>query len=297
MGHGRTHRVSRPRPVRVGRLMFRRDLGCPARRLWRPRLGRRSPARRARARRAGPAAQRRPGARPRSTGRSVDLTREAPTLDDLEARFLVVALTARPRTEEAYRATYVDGMRRALDALATAGTPPSGPSSSPRPPCTGVDSAGARGRDDARTTRGRAGADAARGRGALPRAPCRTAPSCGSPACTAAAAPGSWTRCARVGSTIRTAGPTGSTARTPRQPSCTCSRWPGQPGRLYLGTDDEPAQLGDVAAYLAKQLGAPTPPTADPDQGHGKRLSNARLRATGWRLTRPSYREGYAGIG
>ena len=29
-----------------------------------------------------------------------------------------VALTARPRTEESYRATYVDGMARALDALA-----------------------------------------------------------------------------------------------------------------------------------------------------------------------------------
>ena len=40
--------------------------------------------------------------------------------------------------------------------------------------------------------------------------------------------------------------------------------------------------------------GAPAPPSADPEQGHGKRLSNARLRATGWAPTRPSYREGYA---
>ena len=61
---------------------------------------------------------------------------------------------------------------------------------------------------------------------------------------------------------------------------------PEQPEQLYLGTDDEPAQLGDVAAYLARQLDAPAPPKADPEQGHGKRLSNARLRATGWRPER-----------
>ena len=65
------------------------------------------------------------------------------------------------------------------------------------------------------------------------------------------------------------------------------------PASLYLGTDDGPAQLGDVAAYLAERLGAPAPPTADPLQGHGKRLSNAKLHATGWAPTYSSYREGY----
>jgi nucleoside-diphosphate-sugar epimerase len=70
---------------------------------------------------------------------------------------------------------------------------------------------------------------------------------------------------------------------------------PEPPERLYLGTDDEPAQLGDVAAFIADRLGAPAPPSADPAQGHGKRLSNARLRATGWQPTRPTYREGYSG--
>ncbi len=69
------------------------------------------------------------------------------------------------------------------------------------------------------------------------------------------------------------------------------------PERLYLGTDDEPAQLGDVAAFLADRLGAPAPPPADPAQGHGKRLSNARLRSAGWAPTYPSYREGYAAVG
>ena len=71
---------------------------------------------------------------------------------------------------------------------------------------------------------------------------------------------------------------------------------PPDPEALYLGTDDSPAQLGDVAAYLAERLGHPLPPPADPAQGHGKRLSNARLHATGWTPTRPGYREGYADL-
>ena len=66
------------------------------------------------------------------------------------------------------------------------------------------------------------------------------------------------------------------------------------PGPLYVGTDDEPALLGDVAAHLAHRLGAPAPPATDLALATGKRLSNARLRATGWVPAYPSYREGYA---
>ena len=66
------------------------------------------------------------------------------------------------------------------------------------------------------------------------------------------------------------------------------------PGLLYVGTDDEPALLGDVAAHLAQHLGAPAPPPTDPARATGKRLSNARLRATGWVPAYPTYREGYA---
>ncbi|MET0928714.1 MAG: hypothetical protein ABWX74_04320, partial [Aeromicrobium sp.] len=69
---------------------------------------------------------------------------------------------------------------------------------------------------------------------------------------------------------------------------------PDAPATLYVGTDDEPCQLGDIAAFLAAQRGAPTPPPADPALGHGKRLSNARLRASGWVPQFPTYREGYA---
>ena len=39
------------------------------------------------------------------------------------------------------------------------------------------------------------------------------------------------------------------------------------PDGLYLGTDDAPAQLGDVAAYLAERLGAPAPPPPTRSRG------------------------------
>ncbi len=58
-------------------------------------------------------------------GLSADLTAEVPQLPELDLHYLVVALTARPRNEDAYRETYVAGMDRALDALDVAGQVPS----------------------------------------------------------------------------------------------------------------------------------------------------------------------------
>lgn len=63
---------------------------------------------------------------------------------------------------------------------------------------------------------------------------------------------------------------------------------------LYVVTDDQPAPVGEVRAFLAGQLGVPWAPVAvDP---HGKRLSNARLRRAGFELQFPTYREGYASV-
>ena len=155
-------------------------------------------------------------------GLSVDLTREVPALPDLEARYAVVALTARPRTEESYRATYVDGMRRALDALAATGT---APERAVLVSSTAVHGGHDRPPLDDETTPPRP----ADGPGRmlleaeelfLERLPAGTC--CGCRACTAAPAPGCSTRSARGGSPTRTAGPTASTARTPPTRSCTC---------------------------------------------------------------------------
>ncbi|QCB98624.1 SDR family oxidoreductase [Arthrobacter sp. PAMC25564] len=82
------------------------------------------------------------------------------------------------------------------------------------------------------------------------------------------------------------------------------------PGPLYLGVDNDPAELGDVLRFLAAELGLPQPPSAsslsasagggsaggEPSRGGNKRCSNALLRGTGFEFEYPSFREGYRAI-
>ncbi|MEH3033085.1 MAG: hypothetical protein PGN07_03360 [Aeromicrobium erythreum] len=223
-------------------------------------------------------------------GRSVDLTADDPELDDLDVAELVVALTARPRSEESYRATYVDGMTRALDAL------PALPDRAVL-----VSSTGVVGEQDPAE---------------LVTEDTPPAPGDG-PAGVLLEAEQVFHDRVPHGVVLRLSGlyGRGSTYLQDRVRDGRIDdphRWTNRihrddaaaavvhllgvddPAPLYLGTDDEPAQLGAVAAYLATLLGAPAPPQADPAQGHGKRLSNARLRATGWVPRYPTFREGYA---
>jgi nucleoside-diphosphate-sugar epimerase len=73
---------------------------------------------------------------------------------------------------------------------------------------------------------------------------------------------------------------------------------------LYLGVDAEPADEGDVACWLARQLGAPVPGVEREEraaprglEGAGsKRCRNARLVAAGYRFRYPTFREGYAAL-
>ncbi|AOT03598.1 SDR family oxidoreductase [Arthrobacter sp. U41] len=104
------------------------------------------------------------------------------------------------------------------------------------------------------------------------------------------------------------------------------------PAPVYLGVDNEPAELGEVLRFLAAELGLPQPPSdtaesgpkaggnsgaagpsataataggqktgGEPSRGGNKRCSNALLRSTGFEFTYPSFREGYramlAGVG
>ena len=65
----------------------------------------------------------------------------------------------------------------------------------------------------------------------------------------------------------------------------------------YLGVDDEPAALHEVASWMAQQLGVSlldSGPTAN--RMGSKRCSNALARESGWEPQYPSYREGYAGM-
>ncbi len=73
---------------------------------------------------------------------------------------------------------------------------------------------------------------------------------------------------------------------------------PYPPAPCYLGVDDEPAPLGEVLTFLARELGLDLPPVGEVSRRRGgdKRCRNARLRASGLELAYPTYREGYRAI-
>lgn len=231
-------------------------------------------------------------------GVAVDLTGSAP-LPELTADLVVVCLTADGRDAEAYRRTYLDGMTRALEAFTA--TPREGvlvsstsvygdregeldeatPPEPRRETATVLLEA-----EQAFATRvprgvvarlsglygpGRAGRmiEQVR-RGENPD-------------------PGRWTN--RIHESDAAAAVV-HLLTTPRgQPSTPI---PSQPAETFLVTDDHPTPSGDVRAFVAARLGVPWTSTAT--EPHGRRLSNARLRRTGFDLEFPSYREGYASM-
>ncbi|NNL64617.1 MAG: SDR family NAD(P)-dependent oxidoreductase [Myxococcales bacterium] len=73
---------------------------------------------------------------------------------------------------------------------------------------------------------------------------------------------------------------------------------------VYLGVDDEPADLATVLRWLAERLGAPAPRVADEEgmdaagrrRRTSKRCSNRRLREAGYAFRYPSFREGYGAM-
>ena len=65
----------------------------------------------------------------------------------------------------------------------------------------------------------------------------------------------------------------------------------------YLGVDDEPAPLYEVATWLAEQLGVSLlEEGATANRLGSKRCSNALARESGWVPQYPSYREGYSSM-
>ena len=63
---------------------------------------------------------------------------------------------------------------------------------------------------------------------------------------------------------------------------------------IYCAADDTPAPLWDVVRWISFQMDIPEPPSNrvnQPDQN--KRVANARMKATGYELLYPSYRDGY----
>lgn len=78
-----------------------------------------------------------------------------------------------------------------------------------------------------------------------------------------------------------------------------------EPAPLYIGTDDEPVPYDDLLRWLADALGVAEPPpveAADRAPGVGrapgknKRCRNRLLRASGYALRFPTFREGYGDL-
>ena len=70
------------------------------------------------------------------------------------------------------------------------------------------------------------------------------------------------------------------------------------PAPLYVGVDDEPADLAGVLRFLAAELGRdlPEPSERESSRGGDRKLSNARLRGTGFSFAYPTFREGYRAV-
>jgi nucleoside-diphosphate-sugar epimerase len=73
----------------------------------------------------------------------------------------------------------------------------------------------------------------------------------------------------------------------------------GAPGEIYNAADDTPVTTRDYYAWCSEFLHQPMPPhgPVNTERKRGltnKRISNAKLRATGWQPMYPSFREGLA---
>lgn len=69
----------------------------------------------------------------------------------------------------------------------------------------------------------------------------------------------------------------------------------------FLATDTESVELGELQAWLARQLGVPEPPRAPREEGvtrhrRSKRCVPRRLLDAGYRFEYPTFREGYAAL-
>lgn len=69
------------------------------------------------------------------------------------------------------------------------------------------------------------------------------------------------------------------------------------PAPVYVASDDRPAPRWEVLNWLAERLHAPAPIAIDdPASGQGKRISAARLKASGFALQYPDFRAGYEAL-
>lgn len=75
----------------------------------------------------------------------------------------------------------------------------------------------------------------------------------------------------------------------------------GEPGAFYCVADDKPAPQAETVTWLCERLGMPLPPRVPLESLHeslrgDRAVSNARLRALGWRPRYPDYVAGFTSL-
>jgi len=232
-------------------------------------------------------------------GQSLDLRTTIPTVP-IDTDIVVIALTAGERTAEAYRATYLDGLSHVLDGIDAAGA-------SPRRVLLVSSTAvydvtdGSQVDESTPATAGSPTAAVLCEAEALLR---RRVPSAVILRLGGIYGPGRERLINQVRDGSASVPPTSLfTNRIHRDDAAAAlvhlATRAREPAPVYLGVDNEPAQLGDVLAFLAAEMDAAPPTTGEHtgrEGGGDKRCSNELLRASGFIFTYPSYREGYRAL-
>jgi nucleoside-diphosphate-sugar epimerase len=233
----------------------------------------------------------------RIEGASVDLKGELPPIPR-DTDVVVIALTADGRSEAAYRATYFDGTANVLSALERDGVTPQR--------IVFVSSTAVYGNDDGGWIDERTAPSPSTPTGAVLQETeqllADRAPQAVQLRLSGIYGPARTRLIDQVrNGTVRPGGAPHWTNRIHRDDAAAAivhiAGLEAAAG-AYLGTDDEPALLTDVQDFLAAEMGMP-PTLAGDAVGHeatGKRCSNALLRASGFALTYPTYREGYRAV-
>lgn len=231
-------------------------------------------------------------------GIRADVTRPS-TLRELRAGadLLVYAVSADERTEEAYRAAYVQGLENVLDAVGAAASPPR---------LLYVSSTAVYDHDDGRRVDEDSPADPSGFRGrvllegeAVARGVSGTVLRLGG-----IYGPGRTRLLNRVREGEARCPPekvyTNRVHRDDAAGMLAHLATLDEPESVYLGVDREPAPLCRVMRWMAERTGAPEPARAEPGEERrrrsSKRCSSDRIVSSGYRFRYPTFREGYGAL-